>query len=1129
MKIATLNTASLVAQKRKKWLEEIITREDIDIICLQETKISSLEEQQLFVNYFSDSYWCHHSAGVGRSAGTCNLIRKTGAVSQVIDCYLDQGGRIAVSDCIIQNEIVRVISVYSPNEVGERADFFNSLRTFVDVPNKVFLCGDFNCVERCCDCTYPVPKAEKSVCELKRLLNDFDLEDVTSRTGITGLRYTHWQGRSHARLDRIYISGEWRFRTESYHVAPLPFTDHSLVLYSCSEGRRPEHRSQALWKLNESLLEEDDFVQHITNMLNVFESGPLTAVTWEIFKQNLKDYAIGYGRARARLRREELTHLSRTLHQLLVEDSNFPGTLRVEIEDTKHEILRRLDEKFKGAAIRSREVMIARDEQPVKVFLMKERKRALDNKIEAVYKDGTLYEGEDQVQRAFSEVYSEMFSGSFRPDAQLAEELISLVPKVNEDTRELVNNVITQEDVLLAINKLAENKAPGPDGIGSSFYKTFATRLAPLLAVVFDDIHKRGLLPPSMRKAHTVLIRKRKSVVRPSVKDFRPISLLCTDYKILAKIISRRTSIALRETIGKHQVYGFPGRKISRNLHIMRTVCEIAQVHGSPLGIVQVDLSQAFDRVSHQFLFDLLKWCQLGEYLERWILAFYRGMNTHLVVNNSRGCRIDIRSSVRQGCPLSPLLFSLYLEPLCRKLISNTNLTGAVMGTEVIKICAYADDLTVICSSKEQVTEALKDINRFTMASGAKINLEKSEGAWLGSWESTPATFLGMSWSTRIVKYLGVPLDLQQRTSEIWSPKLNSLRGSLISWRGRQISLLNKAFLCNSVSYPAALYWAQCLSCDATTIHKIHREWATFIWSSPFERMRRTNLFLAPEQGGFGLVNLMLKIKIQRLRYFRSQKDPFLRAALQELGAGFLARWVVTSAKAAPKVQTLRFYKEIEGSLKFFEDRYSWDYLVNTNAKQIYWETLSSLLPCPLYRTPPVAEAGVDVLKRVKSLPISTASKDFFTRLHCEILPVKCWLRAKGFFVPWSLKCPFCDDDETLVHVFVLCKGALFFWADLRNHLGSDFEVDWTAARFLTVNARILDKLTAVLVVLGLHAMWRARTDYVQCKPDLKAAWWHFRTKFKWTLNAVKAIEVEKEGWRELELKILGVDSNILV
>lgn len=145
MKIATLNTASLVAQKRKQWLKDVITRERIDIICLQETKISSLEEEQRLINYFKKDYWCHHSAGVGRSAGTCNLVRKTGAVAQVIDCFFDQSGRIAVTDCIMKNEVVRVISVYCPNEVGDRAEFFNSLRLFVDVPTKVRglqLCGE---------------------------------------------------------------------------------------------------------------------------------------------------------------------------------------------------------------------------------------------------------------------------------------------------------------------------------------------------------------------------------------------------------------------------------------------------------------------------------------------------------------------------------------------------------------------------------------------------------------------------------------------------------------------------------------------------------------------------------------------------------------------------------------------------------------------------------------------------------------------------------------------------------------------------------------------------------------------------------------------------------------------------
>lgn len=189
-----------------------------------------------------------------------------------------------------------------------------------------------------------------------------------------------------------------------------------------------------------------------------------------------------------------------------------------------------------------------------------------------------------------------------------------------------------------------------------------------VLLKVYKDIWERGLLTPTMRSSVTVLIPKKRDVAEdiPAVTDFRPLSLLCTDYKILAKILAKRLDSILWKVIGQHQCYGIKKRSIQRNLHAMRTVCETAQTTGTMAGVLQVDLKQAFDRVAHSFLLSLLNKVGAIE-LSNWVKICYEDIRTAISITGALGNEIKIERGVRQGCPMSPVLFALYLEPkYCR-------------------------------------------------------------------------------------------------------------------------------------------------------------------------------------------------------------------------------------------------------------------------------------------------------------------------------------------------------------------------------------------------------------------------------------------------------------------------------
>uniref|UniRef100_A0A803T459 Reverse transcriptase domain-containing protein n=1 Tax=Anolis carolinensis TaxID=28377 RepID=A0A803T459_ANOCA len=174
-----------------------------------------------------------------------------------------------------------------------------------------------------------------------------------------------------------------------------------------------------------------------------------------------------------------------------------------------------------------------------------------------------------------------------------------------------LNNTITTYEIENAINKLKNNKAPGPDADGytAEFYKQMKEELIPELAIDFNNVIRGGKVPESCREAEIITIIKPGKNPR-EVNSYRPISLMNEDYKIFAKILPNRLKDLLSKVIGEDQ-YGFiKGRNIS---HPIRNLLKIiAQKSKKKIAFIKLDVYKAFDTVNHNFLFKRMENLGLG-------------------------------------------------------------------------------------------------------------------------------------------------------------------------------------------------------------------------------------------------------------------------------------------------------------------------------------------------------------------------------------------------------------------------------------------------------------------------------------------------------------------------------------
>lgn len=440
---------------------------------------------------------------------------------------------------------------------------------------------------------------------------------------------------------------------------------------------------------------------------------------------------------------------------------------------------------------------------------------------------------------------------------------------------------------------------------------------------------------------------------------------------------------------------------------------------------------------------------------------------------------------------MSPLLFAIYLEPLCRSIISDRVIRGFERGPFSVKVLAYADDVTLLCSSAREVCRAIAHVRRFCAASGASISWSKSSGSWLGSWSQAPATFAGLTWSTEPPVYLGVPLSSARSTAGFWAQKVTKLRDRVWSWKAIDLSVFSRSRVCNVWLASRLGYYLQVLPCSRSSINNIHRVFATFLWNSSYERTRRTSLFHSFANGGLHLTHMFARQLVWRVSFLKETRDPFLRHCIATFLKDELPGIVVSTVYDTP-LFIWGFYKEVACAFRWLTPMLSLDFIFESSRRKLYWAVVDMLCPLPLYRCMFPANPGRDVLVRVMRMPLDFRVKDFFFRLHTGTLPVRAWLRSRGFWIPFNNdNCKLCPEEETLEHCFLSCRDATCFWGAFQQAFNKRVYLCPRAIRFLPVvpNAELP---WDVLILLGLYALWVARRTRDRNDPPV-GSWPVFR------------------------------------
>ncbi|GEQ69107.1 hypothetical protein JCM33374_g2778 [Metschnikowia sp. JCM 33374] len=291
----------------------------------------------------------------------------------------------------------------------------------------------------------------------------------------------------------------------------------------------------------------------------------------------------------------------------------------------------------------------------------------------------------------------------------------------------------TKDELEYALDTMDKSTAPGPDGIQYSVLKSYWEDVGPILTREANDLMETGNLPVCFQKVLITLIPKNNVAESKDIKDQRPISLSNTAIKVISKAVCRRLQKVMDVLVGPYQRGFIRDRRINQNTMEFFTMLErLKQQPSSQMdrrALLMVDFTKAFDRISHQYMHQVLMKMGLGSSIVRLIMSILTDQEAQISLNNWEGERFPLRCGTRQGNPLSPLIFNLALEPFLMQMKALDGIPIEYEGVVVerMKYHAFADDVNIYLGSEADYDKVAAAIRQFERLSNSRVSETKTK------------------------------------------------------------------------------------------------------------------------------------------------------------------------------------------------------------------------------------------------------------------------------------------------------------------------------------------------------------------------------------------------------------------
>ena len=1004
-------------------LTAFIRAQDLDVILLQEVVTPDSIDVPGYSVY----------SNVGTNLrGTAIMARRNTHITHIEK--LPSGRAMAVT-C----HGFRIINIYAPSGTAKKTErelFYNVELPVLLAPQRLPLLvgGDFNCILSPLDSTgtYTASNA------LSNIVHGLRLKDTWNQEPARPV-YTHYSPLGATRIDRFYISQDVLVRKTGIHIVPTAFTDHQAVVLRLQIPTGDRRPRTGRWKMNPDLIKGTPFTDAIKVEWEKWKRSKGfytdTGSWWERqVKPNIRRLARRVETEKHRMHKLMENHLYECLYDII--QANIP-------EAEKYSHLQKYKAKIVRLNARKREHLLLDthpydrldDENPSLYQILKIKKRQAAREIRRIIDvDGTVHTTQKGIADTFVQHYARTFR-QIATDRNAIQILMQNMPQKDPQLyKDRLEQPITSDEVHRAIKAGAKKKTPGIDGMCLEFYVAHWTLIGTDLTQVLNDmfLHKRI----TMQQKQGIIICLPKASHGDTPHQYRPISLLTTEYKLLARIMAHRLQVILEDQALTGQYCGMPHRTILDALATVRDLIAYHETEKIPLCIVTLDFQQAFDRIAHEYLFTILECYGVGKWFIDRIRVLYENMNALVQINGALAGPIKIQSGIRQGCPLSMCLYAMCMQPLIRLLevsLSKLRIGRTSIPTPVV---AYADDITIFVKDPAGFKAIHEALQIYEQASGASLNQQKSAVMSVAGWSDPPSP-LNIPCHDRIV-ILGVAFrpTIALSRDDNWTQTIQAVRVRARQSFPRTLCLQQRIQYVTICLLAKIWFLAQNFLMRTTHARQLTSVCQWFIWQAAIFRVPVTTLQRSTVAGGWGLPNIEVKCRsllYNRLRITAAKQDSILAKIFQT--------WGLWSQIQNPPPMTIRLTK-MDYLMNFILDAAYMTLPVPHGSNGLKKEIYSSLLAVAKNKTP---ESEMRIMRKYPTIAWDRVWKNLHTTGLAP--PIKSlWYAAIQDILPTNDRlasinlapettCPRCHMEDSVRHRIVECEDGPRQWTWTRQKL----------------------------------------------------------------------------------------------
>ena len=413
--------------------------------------------------------------------------------------------------------------------------------------------------------------------------------------------------------------------------------------------------------------------------------------------------------------------------------------INIKLDALKLELEKFARYEIQGIILKTKARWIEQAEKNTKYFFGLEKTKSISKSMQSIkLNNGQIVHDQKIILSEQKKFFQQLYTKDNSVEFSLNDVSGS---KLDATQKIILDSKLTLEEISNALRQMPKGKCPGPDGIPADFYKVFWGQLKKTLLEVFLACKQKMLVFDSARQGIISLIPK-KGKDQDYLRNWRPITLLNTDYKILSKAIANRIKLILTDLIDPDQTGFVKGRDISENLRKLLDLMEITAMKKLKSLVVLVDLKKAFDRVDIQVLLKIMKLLNFGEQMIEWVSILFSNFS---LATSNYGYLSEFfvpTQGLFQGNPIAPYLYLLMGEILCRIIKANPKIEGVKVGGMTALLSQFADDLVMYLNYKESVWQAVIDtFSSFQRLTGLKISYEKTTIYRIGSLQTSQAKF----------------------------------------------------------------------------------------------------------------------------------------------------------------------------------------------------------------------------------------------------------------------------------------------------------------------------------------------------------------------------------------------------